>query len=126
MESKYICNVCSSKKVEERHMNSKLVLKCLDCKVKEIVFSEPKRFMEIEETKSTGIKYISKYDTVFECKHCQAKNKMPCNFCKKCGKKLMEGICLHCWRSPKKVIKNDAKSCNECNIFLHAPAGRYK
>ncbi|MCH3962966.1 MAG: zinc ribbon domain-containing protein [Clostridium sp.] len=67
--------------------------------------------------------YKSKYSTVFECPHCGHKNKMPCNFCAKCGKKLIEDRCLHCWRNSKKVVKSTAKSCDECNINKFSPAG---
>lgn len=70
--------------------------------------------------------YKSKYSTVFKCAHCGAENKMPCNFCAKCGKKLFKNKCLHCWRSSKKVIKTTAQNCNECSVNKFSPEGLYK
>lgn len=70
--------------------------------------------------------YKSKYSTMFECPHCGYKNKMPCNFCAKCGKKLIKNKCLYCWRSSKKIINSTAQSCDECNVNKFSPKGLYK
>lgn len=72
------------------------------------------------------MKYKSKYSMVIECPHCGHKNRMPCNFCQKCGKKLLKDRCLHCWRNSKKVVKTIAQNCDECNINKFAPEGRYE
>lgn len=72
------------------------------------------------------MKYESKYSTTFVCPHCGSENKMPCNFCRKCGKKLFKDKCLHCWRTSKKIVTSKAKNCNECTINKFAPTGLYK
>jgi hypothetical protein len=72
------------------------------------------------------LKYKSKYSTIFKCENCGYENKIPCNFCEKCGKKLFENKCLHCWKSSRKVVSSTAESCDACNINKLAPEGRYK
>lgn len=60
--------------------------------------------------------YKSKYSTKFTCNKCGYVNIMPCNFCSKCGEKLIKDTCLYCWKRKGKTIKTKAKSCGECNI----------